>query len=354
MAAAEPRVKELASKLYDACVEQFDADHSFYQQDLLSVSVIPNDDVMLLLECAQSLVNQKLFRLLEGQNKRLVWRIVAREDAEKLRNLSDDEGLVFSVIHSSGRSGVWIRNIQNRTNLHKSILDRCLKSLESKNYIKTVHNVKHPTKKMYMLAGLAPSEDVTGGAWFTDGVLDANFINSVAGFIEYTVSRKSWYEDSADRGRSNKRIKTINGKADVKSETKEKSFLPYPANYSGYPTPEAITRAVNESGITPVQLTPESIIQLLHMLCFDKKLVALNDGKYYKSLKDPEAVKASQARKPMEDSREPQPIKDLGKNGMTESPCGPCPSFRLCTPGGAISPETCEYFDPWFEKNLGF
>jgi len=83
MAAAESRVKELASKLYDACVEQFDADHSFYQQDLLSVSVIPNDDVMLLLECAQSLVNQKLFRLLEGQNKRLVWRIVAREDAEK-------------------------------------------------------------------------------------------------------------------------------------------------------------------------------------------------------------------------------------------------------------------------------
>ncbi|KAJ5929786.1 hypothetical protein N7454_006736 [Penicillium verhagenii] len=354
MAAAGSRVKELASQLYDACADQFEADHSFYQQDLLSVSVIPNNDVSLLLECAQSLVNQKLFRLLEGQNKRLVWRIVAREDAEKLQNLSDDEGLVFGVIHSSGRSGVWIRNIQTRTNLHKSILDRCLKALEGKNYIKTVHNVKHPTKKMYMLAGLAPSEDVTGGAWFTDGVLDANFINSVAGYIEYTVSRKSWYEGPADRGRSNKRIKTISGKVDIKPEPTEKCFLPYPANYPGYPTPEAITRAVNESGITPVQLTPESIIQLLNMLCFDKKLVALNDGKYYKSLKNPEAVKANQARKPLDGGEEPRSSRDLGKNGMTESPCGPCPSFRLCTPGGAISPETCEYFDPWFEKNLGF
>ena len=270
----------------------------------------------------------------------------------RLQNLNADEGLVFGVIHSSGRSGVWVRNIQSRTNLHKSILDRCLKSLEGKNYIKTVHNVKHPNRKMYMLAGLAPSEDVTGGAWFTDGVLDANFINSVAGYIEYTVSRKSWYEVPADRGR-NKRLKTATGKAEIKSESTEKSFLPYPANYPGYPTVEMITNAVNESGITPVRLGEESIIQLLQMLCFDKKLVALNNGNSYKSLKNPELVKANQSRKSAADGQE-APIRDLGRNGMTESPCGPCPSFRLCSPGGAISPETCEYFDPWMEKVLGF
>ncbi|KAJ5707923.1 hypothetical protein N7488_007724 [Penicillium malachiteum] len=354
MAAAGSRVNELASQLYDACTDQFDADHSFYQQDLLSLGIIPGDDLPLLLQCTQSLVNQKLFRLLETQNKRLVWRLVAREDAEKLQTLKGDESLVFGVIHSSGRSGVWIRNIQSRTNLHKSILDRCLKTLEGKNYIKTVHNVKHPTKKMYMLAGLAPSEDVTGGAWFTDGVLDANFINSVAGYIEYTVSRKSWYEVPADRGRGAKRIKTETGKSEIMTEPAEKTFLPYPASYAGYPTVEAITRAVNESGITPVQLGSESVVQLLQMLCFDRKLVALNNGTQYKSLKNPEIVKGYQTRKPVLEGEEPQSSVNLGKNGMTESPCGPCPSFRLCTPGGAISPETCEYFDPWFEKVLGF
>ncbi|KAJ5109412.1 hypothetical protein N7456_006087 [Penicillium angulare] len=352
MAAAGSSVKELASQLYDACADQFSTDHTFYQQDLLSLGVIPNDDLSLLLECAQSLVNQKLFRLLEAQNKRLVWRLVGREDAEKLKNLTGDEGLVFTVIHSSGRSGVWVRTIQSRTNLHKSILDRCLKALEGKNYIKTVHNVKHPTKKMYMLAGLAPGEDVTGGAWFTDGVLDAHFINTVAGFIEYTVSRKSWYEVPADHGRTAKRLKTATGKADI-NDPAEKTYLPYPPAYTGYPTAEDITRAVNKSAITPVQLGEESIVQLLQMLCFDRKLVELSNGKYYKSLKNPALVKAAQARKPA-DGEEPQAAIDLGKNGMTESPCGPCPSFALCTPGGAISPETCEYFDPWFEKVLGF
>lgn len=203
-----------------------------------------------------------------------------------------------------------------------------------------------------MLAGLAPSEDVTGGAWFTDGVLDASFINGVAGFIEYTVSCKSWYEVPSDRGRGAKRLKTMSGKPDIKAEPTEKVFLPYPPGYDGYATVETITRAVNESPLTPVQLGAESIVQLLQMLCFDRKLVALNNGSSYKALRNPEVVSTSQTRKPPIDGEEPPSV--LGKNGMTESPCGPCPSFKLCTPGGAISPETCEYFDPWFEKVLGF
>lgn len=89
------------------------------------------------------------------------------------------------------------------------------------------------------------------------------------------------------------------------------------------------------------------------MLCFDKKLVALENGTTYKSTKNPDIIKAHQARKPLAEG-ESNPPGILGQNGMTESPCGPCPSFRLCSPGGAISPETCEYFDPWMEKVLGF
>lgn len=259
---------------------------------------------------------------------------------------------MYNVIHSTGRSGIWVRAIQTRTNLHKSILDRCLKSLEGKNYIKSVHNVKFPSRKMYMLAGLAPSEDVTGGAWFTDGVLDANFINSVAGYIEYTVSRKSWYEVPSADGPGKKRLKTGAGSVAVKPESGEKQYLPFPAGYQGYPTASMITAAVNESGITPVRLGEESIVQLLEMLCFDNKLIALKNGEVYKSVKHPEAVKAAQARKPGgEDADE---IDYLVRNGMTEAPCGQCPVFRLCAPGGAVSPETCDYFDPWLEKALGF
>lgn len=83
MASAGSRVAELAQKLYDACIEQFDEDHLFYQQDLLGLGVIPKGDVALLLQCTQSLVDQKLFRLLQDKNDRLAWKIISQEDAEK-------------------------------------------------------------------------------------------------------------------------------------------------------------------------------------------------------------------------------------------------------------------------------
>lgn len=86
MASAGPSgssVNELASRLYDACVNQFPSDHLFYQQDLLGLNIVPKNDLALLLSCAQSLVNQKLFRLLQGKNDRLAWKIISRDDAEK-------------------------------------------------------------------------------------------------------------------------------------------------------------------------------------------------------------------------------------------------------------------------------
>ena len=74
---------ELAHKLYDACLSNYPSDHLFYQQDLLGLDVVPKDDLALLLQCTQSLVDQKLFRLLHGKNDRLAWKIISREDADK-------------------------------------------------------------------------------------------------------------------------------------------------------------------------------------------------------------------------------------------------------------------------------
>ncbi|KAJ9289374.1 hypothetical protein DTO021C3_3200 [Paecilomyces variotii] len=339
-------VTALASKLYEECRNNFSPDHLFYQQDLIGLGIIPNNDLALLLQCTQSLVDQKLFRLLHGKDDRLAWKVISQEDAEKLQNLSPDESLVYNVIHSTGRTGIWVRAIGNRTNLHKMILDKCLKSLENKNYIKAVRNVKFPNRKMYMLAGLTPSEDVTGGAWFTDGVLDANFINALAGFVELYISRRSWYEVSSEQ--RNKRQKTSTGEAITKKEPTEKEYLPYPAGYQGYPTVTQITAEVNKTGVTPVMMGEESISQLLQMLCYDNKLIAMNNDQVYKAVRKPNAIKSGAAAETAE--KEGQ----LGKNGMTESPCGQCPVFKLCIPGGAVSPETCEYFDPWLEKAFGF
>jgi hypothetical protein len=86
MASAGPSgssINELASRLYDECLKRYDADHLFYQQDLLGLGVIERNNLPLLLQCTQLLVDQKLFRLLQGKDNRLAWKIISREDAEK-------------------------------------------------------------------------------------------------------------------------------------------------------------------------------------------------------------------------------------------------------------------------------
>lgn len=73
----------LATAIYDRCLAEFPADHLFYQQDLLGLGIIKDNDLGLLMKCAQILVDQSLFRLLEGKDSRLAWKIIAQSDAEK-------------------------------------------------------------------------------------------------------------------------------------------------------------------------------------------------------------------------------------------------------------------------------
>ncbi|PGH08687.1 hypothetical protein AJ80_07808 [Polytolypa hystricis UAMH7299] len=347
--------KELASTLYTRCVADFPLDHLFYQKDLLSVGVIPNDDLGLLMRCVQSLVDQSLLRLLQGKDDRLAWKIIDQSDAEKLQNLNSEERLIYGVVHSTGRSGVWTQTIRSRTGLHQTIVNRCLKSLEKKNYIKSVRNVKYPQRKMYMLAGLQPSEDVTGGAWFTDGVLDADFIRGLGGWIEHWVSSRSFYDPAAAADRHNKkRQKTM------ARPSEETQYLPYLPSYSGYPTVADITNAINSSGLTPVTMGEASTAQLLEMLCYDGKLISLRDGAAYKSVKRPNQISLQrdlglQGPGGAEQGQEGQEEElSLGPNAMTEAPCGRCPVFALCQEGGPVNAENCEYFGDWLKKALAF
>ncbi|WEW58992.1 34-kDa subunit of RNA polymerase III (C) [Emydomyces testavorans] len=346
-------VNELASALYDKCISEFPSDHLFYQQDLQDLGVIPYNDLALLMKCTQSLVDQSLFRMLHAKDDRLAWKVVEQSDAEKLQNLNAEERLVYNVIHSTGAQGVWTKTIKARTNLHQTIMNRCLKSLEAKAYIKSVRNVKYPQRKIYMLAGLQPSEEVTGGAWFTDGVLDADFIHSLGVWIERWVSARSWYDSQkADRQRKKRKLEN------EISRPSESQYLPYLPTYTGYPTAADITRAINASGLTPVTLGEASIAQLLEMLCHDGRLVSLRDGAAYKSVKKPNQISLQrelglQGPEAAKDTSDQGQL-SLGSNGMTEVPCGRCPVFSLCQAGGPVNAENCEYFQDWLQEALAF
>ncbi|KAK2743883.1 34-kDa subunit of RNA polymerase III (C) [Myotisia sp. PD_48] len=336
----------LATAIYDRCLSDFPQDRLFHQQDLLGLGIIPNDDLSLLLTCTQVLVDQSLFRLLQTKDDRLAWKIIAQSDAEKLQNLSGEERLVYNVIHSTGRSGIWTKIIKSRTNLHQTIMNRCLKTLETRNYVKSVRNVKYPSRKIYMLSGLQPSEEITGGAWFTDGVLDADFIHGLSSWIEGWVSAKSWHAVGGEDK------DTVKGKKrKFRPDDPDVQYIPYLPSYGKYPTGADITKAINEVGLTPVTMDEGSITQLLEMLCFDGKLVSLHDGAAYKAVRKPNQISLQrdlglQANTVTDEKQEPV----LGRNGMTEIPCGRCPVFTLCHPGGPVNPENCEYFDEWLKN----
>jgi DNA-directed RNA polymerase III subunit RPC6 len=207
---------------------------------------------------------------------------------------------------------------------------------------------------MYMLAGLQPSEDVTGGAWFTDGVLDADFIRGLGGWIEHWVSTRSWYDPNAADRHRNKRQKS---RLDA-SKSGEVKYLAYPPSHSTYPSVTDITNAVNSSGLTPVTMGESSIAQLLEMLCFDGKLISLRDGTAYRSVKKPNQISLQrelglQAASSANDAGDHDSL-TLGGNGMTEVPCGRCPVFSLCEEGGPVNAENCEYFDNWLKQALSF
>jgi RNA polymerase Rpc34 subunit len=80
---------------------------------------------------------------------------------------------------------------------HVQLVSASIKSLEKRALIKSTKSVNNPTKKLYILAHLEPSLDLTGGSWYTDQEFDLEFIDALARqcykFIYQKVSHASCF-----------------------------------------------------------------------------------------------------------------------------------------------------------------
>ena len=63
-------------------------------------------------------------------------------------------------------SGIWLRDLRERTKLSLAVLNAALKSLEGTSRIKEVRSIESKTKKLYMLFEISPSSSVIGGPWY--------------------------------------------------------------------------------------------------------------------------------------------------------------------------------------------
>lgn len=262
----------------------------------------------------------------------------------RYKSLSQDEALVYSYIETAAREGIWSKLLRNKTNLHMTTMNRAVKALENKNLIKSIKTVKFPNRKTYMLAKLQPSEDVTGGPFYTDGVLDEEFVHQMSYWTErYIIGRSWWLPPLPDpsKKKSNSKLTQVQAEQ-LRAEglrrrghgrDRDKAMLPYPAGYNGYPTIAEVTRAINGSELSGVVMKESEMKQLLDILCWDGRLEKVRDGKTYRAIR----LVTGEDGVSLE-------------NGLTESPCGRCPVFDLCEEDGPVNAKTCEYFHDWLQS----
>jgi DNA-directed RNA polymerase III subunit RPC6 len=104
--------------------------------------------------------------------------------------MSVSEKQVYNFIKSCGNRGTWLKDIKLKSGLHQQVVNQAIKSLERLNYIKSIKSVKNPTKKLFILAELEPSVELTGGTWYTDDVLDVEFIDQLCAQLSKFIHSK--------------------------------------------------------------------------------------------------------------------------------------------------------------------
>lgn len=305
--------------------------------------------------------------------------------------------MVYACIENSGTAGIWNKTIKNRISAHAQVLERVLKGLTNKGLIKSMSSVKNPGRKMWILAGLQPNEEATGGAWFTNGDLDTSLLQAVATVVEKYVSEQSWEEVDDDDDQpmylNNKRKAPADGfddEAEHRSKssrlenhshhhkgkalpTHPRSFRPFDSGYTKYPTLTEISRYILKSNITGTILPQNAIAQLLDVMVYDEKLFKVSRKPnsedddnpdntefvtMYRSFKTPQdlheenqlvARANSQKIEVRNAALRQQVLEELGPGGSSEVPCMSCPVFDICEDGGPVNVRTCVYFDQWYD-----
>ncbi|GEQ72906.1 hypothetical protein JCM33374_g6594 [Metschnikowia sp. JCM 33374] len=224
-----------------------------FSQDELK-SLINEADLVKLLGLTQSLIDRKMMKLVKVGDE-LRFQAISLTETKKLTSMNDDEQMIYTYIEASGREGIWTKTLKAKTNMHQHIVMRCLKSLESQRYIKSIKSVKHPTRKIYMLYHLQPSIDVTGGPWFTDSELDTEFIDSLLTVVWRFISSKTFPTAFQDPTPNTNILSSV-----------------FPAHHTGFATLDGIMDFIISHKITNIDLATSDIRSLCEVLVFDDKI----------------------------------------------------------------------------------
>ena len=72
------------------------------------------------------------------------------------------------------------RDSKREANIPDSLLKKSIKMLITKKLVKEVVNVQNRSKKLLMASDFEPSNEISGGEWYTEGKLDTEFIDKLS------------------------------------------------------------------------------------------------------------------------------------------------------------------------------
>ena len=243
----------------------------------------------------------------------LVYKEVKQDEAVKFKGLSSEDLLVYQIIQQSGNTGIWTKELKQKSNLPQTQIGKIFKSLEARKLIKAVKHVAQQNRKVYMLYELEPSREITGGAWYTEHEYDAEFIH---------VLREQCVKFILARGKV---------------------------------TLEDVCDFVKQTKLSHVELGQEEVLQIVNTLVYDGKVDAHEELELDKE-RDPDDPTGEHGDDDDDDLDymenvivvyRPASLPIPKTSAFTAVPCGVCPVFQECAPGGLVSPETCQYMQDW-------
>ena len=259
--------------------------------------------------------------------------------------------MLYTQIEATGSSGIWVKTLKTKTNLAQTVVTKALKQLESQRLIKEIKSAKYQGRRIWMLYNLDPSEENTGGTFFTDGKIDEGLIEVLKQAIAFHVTNESWREAklskpsksagpaATDASQLKRKRDAVEGegpeparyKPMMSSRNNNRPLVPAPHSFTTYPTPSTVTHFLKTSGvIKDLAISVDDVKQLMENMVYDGLLERVGMG--FRTVRTV-----------------PDEDEEGEGNGFTGAPCGSCPVFSVCGPGNVISAETCEYFEEWLK-----
>ncbi|XP_060531084.1 probable DNA-directed RNA polymerase III subunit RPC6 [Cylas formicarius] len=221
------------------------------------------------------------------------------------KGADSEEKVVYKIIEEAGNKGIWIRDIRFKSNLNMTQLNKVLKSLETKKFIKAVKSVSASKKKVYMLYELEPDSSVTGGAWYQDQDFESEFVDVLNQQCHRYLVQK--FEDALTQGGG-----------------------PLLIRNRSYATAGDVHQFISDLGISKVSLSITDIESILYTVVLDnnaERIVAPNGSFVYKAVN-----------------------RFLPPQGIVKTTCGVCLIANRCASTGLINPKVCTYLTDWLNE----